>query len=267
MRRFGFVADNPNTKNMKRIIILSLLVSSAFAQTAAVLKAPSNNFLTGPIAINSTNDVTALPAPTDYQTRSFENGDFGNTSLTNRLRQIYYRSRCLQLTLTPPPGGPWTDVIVKALDGTSNPYIQPAGASYLVFVTTMDRALATFTAQTHGPTDWRAEVWTAVNPLNDSRQRWIMSDADPNPIGYYVGSAQPWNHVTGIRITFFPNGGASSASRFFNGADYWVVLWVNATSVYQVGGVDAWIPVTPTLVPIDPPAFGTSAILGINPPE
>jgi hypothetical protein len=253
---------------MKTILLFfCFLASSALSQTAAVLKDPSNNNLTGPIAINGANDVTGLPDPTAYGTKAFEQGDFGNLSLTNRLRQIYYRGRCLQLTLTPPPGGPWTDVIVKALDGTSYPYIQPAGTSYLVFITTMDRTLATFTNQTHGPVDWRAEVWTAVNPVNDSRQKWIMSDAEPNPIGYYVGTGLPWNHVTGIRITFFANGTASSASRFFNGADYWVVLWTNATSVYQVDGQDAWIPVTPTLVPISPPHFNTSAILGINPPE
>jgi hypothetical protein len=252
---------------MKTILLfLFLFTASAWSQTAAVLKHPSTNNLSGPININGGNDVTGLLHPTDYGTRAFENGDSGNTSLTNQLRQIYYRGRCLQLTLTPPPGGPWTDVIVKALDGTSSPYIQPAGGSYLVFITTMDRTLATFTNQTHGPSDWRAEVWTAVNPVSDSRQRWIMSDSEPNPIGYYVGSGQPWNHVTGIRITFFANGGLSSASRFYNGADYWVVLWTNSTSVYQIDGQDAWIPVTPTLVPISPPHFNTDAILGINPP-
>jgi hypothetical protein len=260
---------------MKTIFLfLSLFITtSALSQTQGVVKFMPTNNLLGPININGSNDVTGLGAPSSNfsvggaDTRAFESGDASNSTLTNRLRQFYFRSRCLQLTLTPPPGGPWTDVIVKALDGTSSPYIQPAGGSYLVFITTMDRTLATFTNQTHGPSDWRAEVWTAVNPVSDSRQRWIMSDADPNPIGYYVGSGQPWDHVTGIRITFFPNGGASSASRFYNGADYWVVLWTNATSVYQIGGQDAWIPVTPTLVPIDPPHFNTSAILGINPPE
>jgi hypothetical protein len=250
---------------MKTLLILCLLTTSAMSQTAAVHKNLVSNALTGPIAVNGANDVTALPNPaTSYQANGFANGADNSTTLTNRLRQIFYRSRALQITLTPPPGGPWTDVILKAINGYDGPYIETGGGSYKVFVTTMDRALTTFTNQTHGPTDWRAEVWTAINPLSDSRQKWIMSDYEPNPIGYYVGSGFPWNHVTGIRITFNP---ASTAASFYNGADYWLVLWTNTASVYQIDGQDAWIPVTPTLVPIDPPHFDNSAILGIDPPE
>jgi hypothetical protein len=154
-------------------------------------------------------------------------------------------------------------VIIKCLKG-SEAYINGT-SSYNVFVTTMDRTLTTFTNQTHNANHWRAEVWTATNPLSpsDSRQKWIMSDIDPNPIGYYVGPALPWKELTGIRITFFPS---SNAASFLNGSDYWLVLWTNLTSVYQIGGKDAWLPVTPTLVPISPPHFNSAAILGIDPP-
>jgi hypothetical protein len=252
---------------MKTILLfLCLLTASALSQTAAVLKHPSTNNLSGPITINGGNDVMGALSPSTAHTDghslsvAFQNADFSNTSLTNRLRQIYFRSRCLQLTLTPPPGGPWTDVIVKCLGG-STAYI----GGYNVFVTTMDRTLATFTNQTHTDAHWRAEIWTATNPLSpsDARQKWIMSDADPNPIGYYVGPALPWKDLTGIRITFFPN---NVATQYYNGADYWVVLWTNLTSVYQIGGKDAWLPVTPTLVPVPPPHFNYAAILGIDPP-
>jgi hypothetical protein len=253
---------------MKTILLfLYLLTASALSQTAAVLKSPATNDLLGPIAINGGNDVTGALSPSTVHSDghslsvAFQNADFSNTSLTNRLRQIYFRSRCLQLTLTPPPGGPWTDVIVKCISG-STAYI----GGYNVFVTTMDRNLTTFTNQTHDGTHWRAEIWTATNPLSpsDARQKWIMSDGDPNPIGYYVGPALPWKDLTGIRITFFPN---NVVSQYYNGTDYWVVLWTNLTSVYQIGGEDAWLPVTPTLVPVPPPHFNNSAILGINPPE
>jgi hypothetical protein len=256
---------------MKHLILLLLLIgSSAFGQSKSVRIATSNNTLFESIyAPSDAASITGMPLPNSVGSFAFDFQDYGGNSINNSIRRIYARSRYIQFTLTPPPGE-WTDIIIKCLPSSPYPWgynPSPSPVSYACYFTTMDRTGASMPMQTHKDIEYNVELWTSFNPLNDGRVRWIQAAYDTLPMSSHIGTGGAWQHLTGLRITIT---GGPQTGHLYDGAYVWVALWTSASSVYQVGGYDAWLPIQPTLVPNTSQNFGYypggAAHLGVNPP-